>query len=123
MEDRKLCCQVRKVEPLQRALLGLTAWVSGLRREQSNYRSDIPKIEAESNGRLKICPLADWSEKKVWNYIRENNVPYNRLHDQLYPSICCAPCTRSVNPGEDSRSGRWWWESADSKECGLHAAK
>ncbi|MFQ5930569.1 MAG: phosphoadenylyl-sulfate reductase [Acidobacteriota bacterium] len=118
VENRKLCCHVRKVEPLQRALSNLSAWVSGLRRQQSAYRSEVPKVE-EDNGRIKISPLADWSDERVWSYIRKNDLPYNKLHDRKYPSIGCAPCTRPVQPGEDPRAGRWWWENSH-KECGLH---
>ena len=121
VEFRKLCCQVRKVEPLERALSGLDAWITGLRREQSANRSKVPKLERESSGRVKINPLADWSETQVWNYIKEHKVPYNKLHDLNYRSIGCAPCTRAVAQGEDLRDGRWWWEQECLKECGLHA--
>jgi phosphoadenosine phosphosulfate reductase len=122
VESRKLCCQVRKVEPLNRALSSLSGWICGLRRAQAVTRTEIKKLEIdESHGSiLKINPLADWSEEEVWSYIRERDVPYNKLHDQDYPSIGCAPCTRPVKPGEDLRAGRWWWESPESKECGLH---
>jgi phosphoadenosine phosphosulfate reductase len=121
VENRKLCCHIRKVEPLKRALKGLKAWICGLRREQSVTRADLNVVEWDSgNGLYKINPLIDWTEKKVWDYIRAYKVPYNKLHDQGYPSIGCAPCTRAVKPGEESRAGRWWWESADKKECGLH---
>ena len=119
---RKLCCNVRKVEPLNRALKDLHAWMTGLRREQAVTRADARKVELDKDhgGILKINPLIDWSYEQVWNYIRENNVPYNRLHDQSYPSIGCAPCTRAVKPGENLRAGRWWWENPETKECGLH---
>lgn len=117
---RKLCCHVRKVEPLERALSGLSAWITGLRREQSAYRTSVPKVEEELNGRVKVNPLADWTEPQVWSYIHENRVPYNKLHDQGYPSIGCAPCTRPIQPGEDPRAGRWWWENNTHRECGLH---
>lgn len=118
---RKLCCQVRKIEPLSRALKELSAWITGLRREQSVTRSDVKKVEKdETNGLIKINPLVDWSEEEVWNYIKKNNVPYNALHDKGYPSIGCEPCTRAVKPGEDLRAGRWWWELPEQKECGLH---
>lgn len=122
VENRKECCGIRKVEPLKRALQGVEAWVTGLRRDQSVTRTDIQKIEIdEANGGIvKISPLADWTNDDVWNYIKKNNVPYNKLHDQGYPSIGCAPCTRAVKPGEDLRSGRWWWENPEHKECGLH---
>lgn len=121
---RKLCCNIRKVEPLNRALQGMEAWITGLRREQSVTRTEIKKIETDpSHGNmLKINPLADWRESQVWSYIRENQVPYNALHDKNYPSIGCAPCTRTVRPGEDVRAGRWWWELPEHKECGLHVA-
>ena len=121
VEDRKLCCHVRKVKPLQRRLAGLEAWICGLRREQAVTRQSIQKIEwDEAFGLYKINPLADWTEQQVWDYIRKNGVPYNSLHDQGYPSIGCAPCTRAVKPGEDLRAGRWWWENPEHKECGLH---
>jgi phosphoadenosine phosphosulfate reductase len=120
---RKLCCGVRKMEPLKRALAGLDAWITGLRREQSVTRTAVHKIEwDESNQLIKINPLADWTEDNVWKYIRENNVPYNALHDRGYRSIGCGPCTRAVEPGEDQRAGRWWWEHPETKECGLHVA-
>jgi phosphoadenosine phosphosulfate reductase len=121
IENRKLCCHVRKVEPLGRVLKGLSAWICGLRREQSVTRMDLNVIEwDEANGLYKINPLIDWTEKQVWDYIHAHQVPYNKLHDQGYPSIGCAPCTRAVKPGEDIRAGRWWWEHSDKKECGLH---
>lgn len=122
---RQLCCRVRKVEPLERAFLGLSAWVCGLRREQTVTRTEIKKVEIDqAHGAIvKVNPLADWTEKKVWDYIKKNQVPYNRLHDRHYPSIGCAPCTRAIKPGEDMRAGRWWWESPEEKECGLHIRK
>jgi len=162
VELRQLCCKVRKVDPLNRALKNLSAWICGLRREQSVTRREIKKIEIwnmvftpvneprgighlrllnepegstpkgstpistpegstpSSTSIVKFNPLADWTEKQVWDYIKENNVPYNALHDKGYPSIGCAPCTRAIKPGEDIRAGRWWWESPDKKECGLH---
>lgn len=127
VELRHLCCKVRKVYPLNRALKNLDAWICGLRREQSVTRVNIKKIEYEQRiidnqqrTIVKFNPLADWTEKQVWNYIKENDVPYNALHDKGYPSIGCAPCTRAIKPGEDIRSGRWWWESPEKKECGLH---
>jgi phosphoadenosine phosphosulfate reductase len=122
VELRKLCCGVRKVEPLNRALKDLDAWMTGLRREQAVTRVDVRKVELdkEHGDIIKINPLVDWSYDDVWDYIRKNNVPYNRLHKQGYPSIGCAPCTRAVRPGEDLRAGRWWWENPNTKECGLH---
>jgi phosphoadenosine phosphosulfate reductase len=121
VELRKGCCYVRKVEPLKRALAGKRAWITGLRAQQAATRVGLPLREFdEGNGLEKFNPLADWSEKEVWAYIKENQVPYNALHDKFYPSIGCAPCTRAVTPGEDIRSGRWWWENPESKECGLH---
>ena len=121
---RKGCCHVRKVEPLGRALAGKKAWVTGLRAEQAATRTGLPLHEKDAgNGLEKFNPLADWSEKDVWAYIAQYDVPYNALHDKFYPSIGCAPCTRSVTPGEDIRSGRWWWENPESKECGLHVKK
>ena len=125
VENRKECCGIRKVEPLARALKGLDAWITGLRRSQSMTRTGVNKIEADEThaGLVKINPLADWSEQDVWNYIKKNQVPYNRLHDMGYPSIGCAPCTRAVKPGEDIRSGRWWWENPDHRECGIHESR
>ena len=125
IELRHLCCNIRKVEPLNRALKNLSAWICGLRREQAITRTDIKKIEIDikHNSIFKINPIVDWTEKQIWEYIKKNNVPYNILHDKGYPSIGCAPCTRAINPGEDIRAGRWWWESPDSKECGLHSSK
>jgi len=123
IELRKFCCDVRKVEPLKRALSELRAWITGLRRDQAVTRSDIRKVEVDQDhgGILKINPIADWTWEEVWSYIRAHDIPYNKLHDQGYPSIGCAPCTRAVQPGEDLRAGRWWWElDPDKKECGLH---
>jgi phosphoadenosine phosphosulfate reductase len=121
IEMRRACCGIRKVEPLGRALAGKRAWVTGQRRAQSTTRAELAVEEAdEAHGMTKFNPLADWSEADVWQYIRDNKVPYNALHDQGFPSIGCAPCTRAVQPGEDVRAGRWWWENPDSKECGLH---
>lgn len=121
VEMRKECCRIRKVEPLNRALAGKRAWVTGQRRAQSSTRADLDVQEEDAaHNMVKFNPLADWSEEDVWHYIRSNDVPYNALHDQGYPSIGCEPCTRAIQPGEDVRAGRWWWESADSKECGLH---
>ncbi len=124
VELRKGCCYVRKVEPLRRALAGQKAWITGMRAQQSATRDGLPlQVFDEGNGLEKFNPLADWSEKEVWAYIKQNDVPYNALHDKFYPSIGCAPCTRSVTPGEDIRSGRWWWENPESKECGLHVKR
>ncbi len=121
VENRRECCAVRKVEPLRRALSGHKAWMTGLRRDQAATRGDTGAVEwDEGNGLAKVNPLVDWSNEQVWEYIRTNDVPYNRLHDQGFPSIGCAPCTRAIEPGEDIRAGRWWWELPDSKECGLH---
>lgn len=121
VEQRKLCCRVRKIEPLKRALAGFKVWICGLRREQSITRSGVNAIDwDEANQMLKVNPLADWSESQVWEYITAHNVPYNQLHDRGYPSIGCACCTRAVRRNEDIRSGRWWWESPEQKECGLH---
>ena len=121
--QRRQCCGIRKVQPLQRALTGKKGWITGLRREQSEARQAL-RIEDwdDANGLIKISPLLEWSNDDVWGYIKEHSVPYNALHDRGYPSIGCAPCTRAVQPGEDSRAGRWWWE-ASSKECGLHQHK
>ncbi len=121
VELRKGCCHMRKVEPLQRALAGKKAWITGLRAQQATTRSGLPTSEYDEGNKLeKFNPLADWSEKEVWTYIKQNAVPYNALHDKFYPSIGCAPCTRAISLGEDVRSGRWWWENPESKECGLH---
>ena len=121
VELRKACCGVRKMEPLRRALAGRKAWITGLRAAQSVTRSGLPVRETDSaNGLEKLNPLSDWSETEVWAYIRLNDVPYNALHDQFYPSIGCAPCTRAIAVGEDVRAGRWWWENPETKECGLH---
>ena len=123
LEKRKRCCRIRKLDPLERALRGLDAWICGLRREQSVTRSEMRAIEwDETHDLLKINPLIDWHEEQVWEYIRRNHVPYNKLHEQGFPSIGCQPCTRAVKPGEDIRAGRWW-ESPDHKECGLHLRK
>ena len=119
IELRKACCHIRKVEPLERALAGKKAWVTGLRREQSSARAEVP-LEDTSEPRTKFNPLANWTWGDVWHYIRENKVDYHPLHDQFYPSIGCAPCTRAISLGEDFRAGRWWWEDEAAKECGLH---
>jgi phosphoadenosine phosphosulfate reductase len=116
---RKACCQIRKMEPLGRALAGKDAWITGLRREQSDARAEVPLIDT-SEPRVKLNPLANWTWGDVWFFIAENKVDYNPLHDQFYPSIGCAPCTRAISLGEDFRAGRWWWEDEAAKECGLH---
>ena len=121
IEKRQLCCRIRKLEPLKRAFQGLEAWICGLRKEQSVTRHNLQLVEwDEVNNLIKFNPLMDWTEQQVWEYIHQNQIPYNRLHDQGYPSIGCEPCTRSIEPGENIRAGRWWWESPDHKECGLH---
>jgi len=122
-ELRKRCCEIRKVEPLARALTGKRAWITGQRREHSAGRAVLPERETDMrHGLEKFNPLAAWTEAEVWYYVREHRVPYNRLYDQGYRSIGCAPCTRPVQPNEDPRAGRWWWEAATAKECGLHVA-
>ncbi|MBS0448592.1 MAG: phosphoadenylyl-sulfate reductase [Proteobacteria bacterium] len=120
---RKACCRIRKLEPMARMLDGRSAWITGLRREQSEHRSEVSFREADDAGRAKIIPIADWTEADVWHYVAVHDVPYNPLHDEFYPSIGCAPCTRAVSLGEDSRAGRWWWEGEALKECGLHDRK
>ena len=122
IENRKLCCHIRKIEPLNRALTGIKVWISGMRKEQSVTRKDLELVEwDESRQLMKLYPLIEWNESQVWKYIKENKIPYNELHDQGYPSIGCKPCTRSVKQGESVRSGRWWWELPENKECGLHS--
>ncbi|MFP5486598.1 MAG: phosphoadenylyl-sulfate reductase, partial [Gammaproteobacteria bacterium] len=122
VELRKACCGVRKMEPLRRALAGRKAWITGLRAAQSVTRTGLALREFDAgNGLEKLNPLSEWTEAEVWAYIRINEVPYNALHDQFYPSIGCAPCTRAIAVGEDVRAGRWWWEDPSTKECGLHA--
>lgn len=124
IEARKECCGIRKVEPLKRALAGREAWVTGMRREQSPTRTGVEALEWDAgNGLVKLNPLTKWSAREVWAFIRDNGVPYNVLHDRGYPSIGCAPCTRAVKPYEDERAGRWWWESPDNRECGLHVRR
>lgn len=121
IENRKECCRVRKIEPLKRALKNIKVWVTGLRREQSITRQKIELIEYDANYKvIKLNPLYDWTESRVWEYIRKHNIPYNSLYDKNYLSIGCAPCTRAIQPGEDIRAGRWWWEHPETKECGLH---
>jgi len=122
VENRKECCGIRKVEPLRRALSGLDAWITGLRREQSVTRTDLQPVEidAANGGIVKVNPLLDWSLDDLWAFTHKHKIPYNRLYDQGYTSIGCAPCTRAIQPGEDQRAGRWWWENPEHKECGLH---
>jgi phosphoadenosine phosphosulfate reductase len=123
IELRKGCCGVRKLEPLKRLLEGRSAWITGLRREQSDNRGNVGFSDRDADGRVKLNPLAEWTWGDVWHYIRLHAVPYNALHDQFYPSIGCAPCTRAIALGEDFRAGRWWWEDEAAKECGLHAVQ
>jgi phosphoadenosine phosphosulfate reductase len=123
IEDRKQCCEIRKIRPLKKALQGLKAWICGLRMEQSLTRHGVEAITWDQQfGIYKICPLYRWKEAEVRTYIRDHKVPYNVLFDRGFSSIGCAPCTRAVNPGEDVRAGRWWWEAPEQKECGLHRA-
>jgi phosphoadenosine phosphosulfate reductase len=120
LEARLECCRVRKVEPFQRAIGGFPAWITGLRREQSDARARAAPIEWDAeHGLYRISPLLEWSEDQVWQYIHARQLPYNRLHDRQYPSIGCSPCTRAIQPGESRRAGRWWWEQPGSRECGL----
>ncbi len=125
VENRKECCFIRKVEPLQRALGELDAWVTGLRREQSITRTDVHKVDndADHPPLVKINPLAEWTQEQVEAYIKKHSVPVNALHGRNFPSIGCAPCTRPITEGEDVRAGRWWWENPEHKECGLHRPK
>ncbi len=121
VELRKNCCFIRKVKPLRRALTGMDAWITGLRRGQAMTRQEVHPLEWDvGNGLYKVNPLWNWDEDRVWQYIRDNDVPYNKLHDKGFPSIGCSSCTRAVKPGEDSRAGRWWWENPETKECGIH---
>ncbi len=121
VENRKLCCNLRKIEPLKRAFAGLEVWICGLRREQSVTRQNMQRIEwDEANGIIKLNPLIEWTEDEVKEFIKTHGIPYNPLHDKGFPSIGCQPCTRAIFPGEDIRAGRWWWENPDTKECGLH---
>lgn len=120
VEKRKECCAIRKIEPLNRALAGAEVWITGLRAAQSNYRSDMPMFEWDAGRELvKFNPLIRWTTEELWAYVHQNAVPYNELHDQFFPSIGCAPCTRAIAKGEDERAGRWWWET-HNQECGLH---
>jgi phosphoadenosine phosphosulfate reductase len=121
IDNRKLCCGIRKIEPLQRAFSTMDAWICGLRAAQAVTRQGIEVVEWDANNNLiKVNPLAAWSEQQVWDYINLHKVPYNPLHDKGFPSIGCLPCTRAIQPGEDVRAGRWWWENPETKECGLH---
>lgn len=124
LEKRRQCCFVRKVAPMRRYLAGLDGYVSGLRRDQNPTRGDTKKVAVDSanGGVIKVNPLADWTDDQVWSYIQRHDVPVNRLHKTGFPSVGCAPCTRAIREGDDVRSGRWWWEDADTKECGLHVA-
>lgn len=121
--NRKLCCGIRKVHPLNRMLVTLDGWITGLRNDQTQNRSDAKKIEIDDqhNEIVKVNPIIDWKWEQVWDYVKANKIPYNKLHDKGYPSIGCEPCTRAIKPGEDLRAGRWWWETDPEKECGLHA--
>ncbi len=122
LENRKECCEIRKVKPLKRALKGKTIWITGIRAEHSQNRTDMVKIEwDQANDLTKIHPLLSWSADQVWSYIKENNVPFNVLHNQGFISIGCQPCTRAIQQHEDFRAGRWWWEEENKKECGLHS--
>jgi phosphoadenylyl-sulfate reductase (thioredoxin) len=130
VEERQRCCQVRKVEPLERALAGVDAWVTGLRRDQTAERAATPKVALERRGtagqertRFKLAPLADWSHEQVWSYLETHRVPHHPLYDRGFTSIGCLPCTRATAPGEDPRAGRWWWEQGGHKECGLHLVR
>jgi len=126
IEDRKACCEIRKLKPLSLALQGQRAWITGLRREQSNARAEVGLIddsELASKGWTKVNPLVNWTWSDIWHYIELHNVDYNPLHDEFYPSIGCAPCTRAISMGEEFRAGRWWWEDESAKECGLHVSK
>jgi len=122
IENRQLCCRLRKVEPLNRYLAGLDAWVTGLRRDQGVTREDTAKvqIDAQHGGIVKVNPIADWTHDQVQGYVRQHNVPTNRLHAEGYPSVGCDPCSRAIKPGDDPRAGRWWWESPETRECGIH---
>jgi len=121
IQDRKACCEVRKMKPLRKKLATVDCWVTGLRRQQSITRTDFHAVEWDENFKIyKINPLIEWKEENLWEYILENGVPYNKLHDIGFPSIGCQPCTRAVKHGEDIRAGRWWWETPEQKECGLH---
>src|SRR5690606_321713 len=122
VENRKECCSIRKLEPLKRALANVDCWITGIRAEQSDNRTNMAQVEWDGgNELLKVHPIYDWSIDTVWEFVRVHNIPYNPLHDKGFPSIGCEPCTRAVRPGDDFRAGRWWWEDKSKKECGLHA--
>jgi phosphoadenosine phosphosulfate reductase len=125
VENRQLCCRLRKVEPLRRYLAGLDAWVTGLRRDQNVTREQTPKVEfdAANGGLVKVNPIADWTHEQVLAYVRDHNVPTNRLHAEGYPSVGCDPCSRAIAPGDDPRAGRWWWEQPETRECGIHVGE
>ncbi len=125
VENRLACCRVRKVEPLNRMLAGLDAWVTGLRRDQNVTRADTAKLEIDRahGGIIKVNPIADWTRDRVEAYIREHDIPTNRLHLQGYPSVGCEPCSRAIQPGDDPRAGRWWWENPETRECGIHTGE
>lgn len=125
VEKRQLCCRIRKVEPLERHLAGLDAWVSGLRRDQNVTRARTPKVEIDAahGGMIKVNPIADWTRDDVLDYVKAHDVPLNRLHAQGFPSVGCAPCSRAIAPGDDPRAGRWWWENPETKECGIHVGE
>ncbi len=122
IENRQLCCRLRKLEPLNRYLSGLDAWVTGLRRDQGVTREDTAKVQldAQHGGIVKVNPIADWTHEQVLAYVSKHNVPINRLHAEGYPSVGCDPCSRAIAPGDDPRAGRWWWESPETRECGIH---
>ena len=123
MGNRKLCCGIRKVHPLKKMLSTVDGWITGLRADQTEVRSSVQRIEIDPqhNGIIKVNPIIEWTWEQTWDYIKNNNIPYNKLHDKGYPSIGCEPCTRAIKPGEPLRAGRWWWETDPQKECGLHA--
>ena len=123
--NRRLCCGIRKVHPLNRIIKELDGWITGLRRDQARKRAELQKIEIDKqhNSIIKINPIIDWTGQQVWNYIQENKIPYNKLHDKGYTSIGCEPCTRAIKSGENLRAGRWWWETDSEKECGLHVSQ
>ena len=125
VENRQLCCRLRKVEPLRRYLADLDAWVTGLRRDQNVTRTETPKLEVDTlhGGIVKVNPIADWSIDQVLGYVGAHDVPTNRLHAEGYPSVGCAPCSRAIRPGDEPRAGRWWWENPETKECGIHAGE